>query len=289
MAIYAIGDIQGCAQPLHDLLEKLAFNPDHDVLWCAGDLVNRGPDSLEVLRYLRNLGDACICVLGNHDLHLLAMAAGVKKLKSNDLQAVLKAHDAVELLDWLRFKPLLHVDDKIGWSMVHAGLHPQWSFKKHCKKAAAIEKHLRGNNWQEFVRSLYKRPLATKLDDAISEQVFATTIFTRTRYCTADGDFCWKSHTKPPTHSSNQATKKNKFAAWFDHEEAKWRKSQMRIVYGHWATKGLVINQKHVLGLDSGCVWGGSLSAAKLNDLAIKDIELKSIVCHQYSMANNCS
>ncbi|MDX8384490.1 MAG: symmetrical bis(5'-nucleosyl)-tetraphosphatase [Ghiorsea sp.] len=255
MAIYAVGDIQGCYIELRALLDQAHFNPKHDVLWCCGDLVNRGQDSLSVLRYLKSLGDACVCVLGNHDLQLLACAAGGKSFSGDTLDAVLAADDADALITWLRYRPLLHHDKGLKWTMVHAGLHPHWSLKHAKKRAQELEKVLQSKHWGDFCLSLQQQSLPTQ-DSQKHRLTFATSVFTRTRFCQQDGIFDW--------HCKSSDAKRNDLKPWFEHKALAW-KADCRIVYGHWAAKGLVTNQKHVLGLDSGCVWGGELTLARLD------------------------
>jgi len=257
VAVYAVGDIQGCYQQLRDLLDSVAFDPAEDTLWCAGDLVNRGPDSLNTLRFLKGLGDACVCVLGNHDLHLLEQVDGAKPYRRDTLTDVLNAPDTDELIEWLRFRPLLHYDADLGWCMVHAGLHPRWSLKKAEKRACAIEARLRSDGWQEFCHQLHhqKFPVSEPAKDDPARTLFTTAVFTRTRYCTQDGYFNWNVRTG--------ASGNKKERAWFKHRRLAWR-GDCNVVYGHWAANGLVSNQSHVLGLDTGCVWGGSLTLAQL-------------------------
>jgi len=257
MTIYAVGDIQGCYTPLMRVLKKVKFDPKKDTLWCVGDLVNRGPDSLKTLRFLKGLGDACVCVLGNHDLHLLELAAGGSDYLRGTLMQVLEAPDCDALMKWLRYRPIMHHDKKLQWSMVHAGLHPDWTLKQALKRAGKIEAQLRGNHWKEFCRQLHhvKFPARKPHKDDPSRLLFATAVFTRTRYCTSDGLFNWKVRTG---ESSSYRDK-----AWFSHKRAKWR-DDTHVVYGHWAAKGLVTDQPHVLGLDSGCVWGNAMTLAEL-------------------------
>jgi len=257
MAIYAVGDIQGCYKPLKQALKKVHFDPRKDTLWCVGDLVNRGPDSLKTLRFLKGLGDACVCVLGNHDLHLLELAAGGKSYHRDTLQAVLDAPDADALIRWLRHRPLLHHDEHMGWTMLHAGLHPDWSLNKAMKRARKVEKVLQGKHWRQFCQQLHHAKFAVcepaKGDP--SSLIFTAAVLTRTRYCTRDGHFNWDVRTGESTNHRDKA--------WFSHHRAAWQQDT-HVVYGHWAAKGLVTDQPHVLGLDSGCVWGSALSLAEL-------------------------
>jgi bis(5'-nucleosyl)-tetraphosphatase (symmetrical) len=257
MAVYAVGDIQGCYKPLRRLLKKVKFDPGKDQLWCVGDLVNRGPDSLKTLRYLKGLGDACVCVLGNHDLHLLEYASGGKRYRRDSLDEVLAAPDRDELIKWLRQRPLLHHDKGLGWTMVHAGLHPKWTLKKAMKRARKIEKILRGKKWKEFCSLLhhFKFPAREPGKGDPFRLLFAVAVMTRSRYCTAEGRFNWAVRTGK---SSNHRDR-----PWFAHRRIKWREKS-NVVFGHWAAMGLVINQPHVLGLDSGFVWGNELTLARL-------------------------
>ncbi len=257
MAIYAVGDIQGCLKPLRKLLKQVEFDPKQDRLWCVGDLVNRGPGSLAVLRYLKGLGDACVCVLGNHDLYLLSVVAAGDGSGNPSLQPILHARDRDELIDWLRHRPLLHVDAQRQWCMVHAGLHPDWSLQEALQRAHAVEKALRGEHWQEFCTHLHhvKFPIMQPARKDPTRSLFDAAVMTRTRYCTQDGRFNWKVRIG---ESSDQKDK-----PWYAHRELAWRQD-CNIVFGHWAARGLVTDQPHVLGLDSGCVWGGSMTLAKI-------------------------
>jgi len=270
VAVYAVGDIQGCYKPLKKVLKKASFDPAKDQLWCLGDLVNRGPDSLKTLRYLKSLGNSCIALLGNHDLHLLEFAAGGKRHSDRDtFHDVLHAPDRDELIEWLRRRPLLHHDESLNWCMVHAGLHPMWTLKKAKKMASRIEKKLQGKRWKKFCRKLAsaKLPATEPAKGKGGRTRFAVGVFTYSRYCTRTGSFNWGSVASRPASSRQRP--------WFAHKKLAWR-GQSRIVYGHWAAKGLVKNQPHVLGLDSGCVWGGRLTLARLD---CEPPELTSVKC----------
>ncbi|MDQ6995567.1 MAG: symmetrical bis(5'-nucleosyl)-tetraphosphatase [Mariprofundaceae bacterium] len=257
MSTYVVGDIQGCYNALRRVLDKVHFNPKHDVLWCVGDLVNRGPKSLETLRFLKGLGDACVCVLGNHDLHLLEKAAGGRDYPRDTLKQVLDAPDAHELVEWLRFRPLLHHDAKKGWCMVHAGLHPHWTLKEAKQRASDVESILRSHDWQAFCQKLQKtRFSATQSTNKHDQLMFTIAVLTRTRYCTQQGVFNWD------VRSGEASCKREK--PWFQHPILAWKKD-CHVVFGHWAAMGLVNKEKHVIGLDTGCVWGGKMSLLKLN------------------------
>lgn len=259
MAVYAVGDIQGCFDPLRRLLDALAFDPATDRLWCTGDLVNRGPDSLSVLRFMHEIGEACIPVLGNHDLHLLTLAAGGAVYRRDTVQDVLEAPDAAELLDWLRRLPLLHDDESLGCSMVHAGLHPAWDIDTAQRRAARVQARLQGDGWADFCLQLHHDAYPCRQpanEEGLDADLYTVAVLTRSRYCTADGAFDWGNRAGPAQAPGQ--------LPWFDFADAPWRR-QRRIVYGHWAAMGLCDDRPHVLGLDSGCVWGGALSAARLD------------------------
>jgi bis(5'-nucleosyl)-tetraphosphatase (symmetrical) len=260
MATWAIGDIQGCHTELLALLDTLRFDPAHDRLWLVGDLVNRGPDSLAVLRFAHGLGDRVVVTLGNHDLHLLAVAEGTgRKLKRRDtLAAVLSAHDRDELLDWLRHRPLLHHDAALGWTMVHAGLPPAWDLATARACAAEVETALRGPDHAAFFQAMYgdepdRWSPALRGMDRLRYTVNA---LTRLRLVHPDGrlDFAWKGE---------RAGAPAGLLPWFAHPERRTR--GLPLVFGHWSTLGPVV-EAGAHALDSGCVWGGSLTALRLDD-----------------------
>ena len=255
MSVYAVGDIQGCVSALKILLREVEFNPKHDVLWCVGDLVNRGPESLETLRFLKSLGDACICVLGNHDLFLLGLAASGDEAHSESLDEIFAAPDRDALIDWLRHRPLLHHDAGLGWTMVHAGLHPAWTLEEAKHRANTVEEKLRGNKWRKFCLKLLntKFPTSQPENGEKGRRLFNAAVFTRSRYCTSHGVFNWKG-----------GRRRRREKPWYAFDKIAWG-GDCHIVFGHWAAQGLVLDQPHVLGLDSGCVWGGSLTLAEFN------------------------
>ncbi|MDX8410947.1 MAG: symmetrical bis(5'-nucleosyl)-tetraphosphatase [Mariprofundaceae bacterium] len=273
MAVYAVGDIQGCYDALRCLLDRIDFDPAHDQLWCVGDLVNRGPDSLGVLRHLKSLGDACCCVLGNHDLHLLALAAGGDVYKRDTLHDIMAAEDRDELIEWLRHRPLLHHDADLGWCMVHAGLHPGWSLDAAKRRASDVEAVIQGEGWQDFCRQLHHHGFPTsEPEDSRQASIFSVAVFTRSRYCTGDGRYNWHTRSGSPKSDDEQP--------WFALPAA-WA-GQCRVVYGHWAALGLVDDQAHVLGLDSGCVWGGKLSAARLDVPRPLITQVECVACQSH-------
>jgi len=257
MATYAIGDIQGCYDELRTLLDRLEFDPAKDRLWLAGDLVNRGPDSLKVLRFAKGLGERAVCVLGNHDLHLLAVAAGnLRHYKDESLADVLQAPDRDELLDWLRRRPLMHSSKGKGYSMIHAGLPPQWDIKTAQRCAREVERVLRGPDFPRLMREMYgnKPDRWSKKLKGMDRLRFIINCFTRLRYCGADGTLALKEKGAPGSQAKG-------LLPWF---EVPGRASaKERIVCGHWSTLGFV-NRRNVWSLDTGCLWGGSLTAVRL-------------------------
>lgn len=258
MAIYAIGDVQGCYQALKRLLDECGFKPAKgDRLWFCGDLVNRGPQSLDVLRYVTDLGDRACTVLGNHDLNLLAVANGTRAMKAADtLQPILDVADADALLQWLRGRPLLHRDDTIGWCLVHAGLHPDWDVEQASQLAGEVEAVLQGPDYPSLLETMYGNAPDRWSDDLAGwERLrFITNTMTRMRYldATLRLDFDVKC---APGHQPAG------LRPWFSYPDR--RGPGWRVVYGHWSTLGLH-QQNQTLCLDSGCLWGGSLSAARL-------------------------
>ena len=257
MATYAIGDIQGCYDTLCELLDYVGFDARTDRLWLVGDLVNRGPKSLEVLRWARDLGDRVVCVLGNHDIHLLRRCAGAARRKKRDtLDAILEARDRDELLDWLRSRPIAHVEGR--HVLVHAGLHPAWSIDRAIAEASDLTTWLRADDWQTHMNRLGgKKPLSWTSELAPEQRrQAAAAVFFSIRTCRADGSLC-AEFKGPAREAPSDCT------PWFRVPEAHWLSH--RVLFGHWATLGL-FQGKHVLGLDSGCVWGGALTACRLED-----------------------
>jgi bis(5'-nucleosyl)-tetraphosphatase (symmetrical) len=257
MATYAIGDIQGCYSTLRRLLDKIDFDPLSDRLWMVGDLVNRGPKSLAVLRFVKSLGNRAVTVLGNHDLHLLVVAAGhVKPHRGDTLQAVLKAPDRDELLDWLRHRKMMHAAGH--HAMVHAGLLPQWSIAKAMRLAQEVEAALQSDDYSEFLRHLYGNKPDRWRDDlsGYARLRVITNVLTRLRLCTADGRMEF-------THKGAPIDLPRGYQPWF--EAPRRRNRATTIVFGHWAALGLYL-ESNVACLDTGCVWGRTLTACRLKD-----------------------
>lgn len=257
MTLYAIGDIQGCARELDSLLDAICFEPDSDRLWLVGDLVNRGPSSAAVLRRIIALGDAVTTVLGNHDLHLLAAAAGVRTPNVKDTFGdVLAAEDADALLDWLRHRPLLHWDRQARRVLVHAGIPPSWQVGEAADAAAEVEAALQSRKWRKKLATMYGNAPAKWSTKLSGEQRRRYTInaLTRMRYCDADGVLDLE-------HSGAPGTQPGHLAPWFEAPERRAR--DVHIVFGHWAALG-VLRRGDVTACDSGCVWGGTLTAVPL-------------------------
>jgi bis(5'-nucleosyl)-tetraphosphatase (symmetrical) len=269
MAVYAIGDVQGCYAPLRQLLAQLHFDAGRDRLWFTGDLVNRGPRSLEVLRFVRGLGDGAACVLGNHDLHLLAVAAGAAKSRKRDtLDEILNAPDRDELLRWLRTRSLLHHDAGLGYTLIHAGLLPPWDLAQAQQLARETEAVLRSDAGPEFFRHMYG-----DLPDHWNENLrgfdrlrVIVNAFTRLRYCDLDGNMDLRPKGPPGSQPPD-------LLPWF--QVPARRSREHNIVFGHWSALGLWRGDG-VIGLDSGCLWGRSLSAVRLDT---EPVEYFSVNC----------
>ncbi len=272
MARFAIGDLQGCASELLALLAHIKFSADRDQLWFVGDLVNRGPQSLECLRLIRALGDNAVVVLGNHDLHLLAMAYGASlRVKPGDtLREVLRAPDRVVLLQWLLERPLAYQDLTHGELMIHAGLVPQWTVPQTLALAHDVQRALRTAP-EAFFEKMYGDKPDRWSDELLGADRlrFIVNCLTRLRVCTADGRVALKAK-GPPSRSGTPT-----LLPWF---EVPGRASRdTRIIFGHWSQLGYV-NAHGVVGLDTGCVWGGALTAVNL-DQPIKPL---SVSCAGY-------
>jgi bis(5'-nucleosyl)-tetraphosphatase (symmetrical) len=255
MPTYAIGDVQGCFDELRRLLSEVRFQR-HDRLWFVGDLVNRGPKSLDVLRFVRDLDNDAIVVLGNHDLHLVTQHEGFERPRKDDTFVdVLDAPDAKALVDWLRLRPMMHAEG--GYAMVHAGLLPQWSIEQALSLAKEVETTLATPDYKEFLKNMYgSQP--DQWSDSLSGWDRLRVIvnaMTRLRFCTPEGkmDFHAKGKAPPPGYS-----------AWFDFRE----NDSKAVVCGHWSALGLQLGKK-IAALDSGCVWGGKLTAMRLEDRAL--------------------
>jgi bis(5'-nucleosyl)-tetraphosphatase (symmetrical) len=268
MATYAIGDIQGCFEPLQRLLDEVGFDAGSDRLWLTGDLVNRGPDSLATLRFVRSLGESAVLALGNHDLHLLAVAEGCEKLKREDrLQDVLDAPDRDVLLDWLRHCPLMHFEG--GWAMVHAGLLPGWSVSRALELAAEVEAALRAPTYRSFLARMYGNH-PERWNEALAGHDRLRVIvnaMTRMRLCTAEGEMEF-------THKGRPKQLPAGYLPWFDVPERRSRDTPL--IFGHWSALGL-IKRPDLFGLDTGCLWGRRLTALRLEDRRLFQVRCRSV------------
>ena len=263
MSTYAIGDVQGCYAELRSLLHECGFDARYDRLWLVGDLVNRGPRSLDVLRFVADLGDRAQVVLGNHDLHLVATSRGARRLRGKDtFHDVLEAADGEALLDWLRHRPLIHHDPERALVMVHAGIAPAWAVRDALDYGDELSRALRAPDHPRLLSNMYGDEPAEWHDSltGFDRLRFITNAFTRMRYCHPNGrlDF---SETGPPGDQGPALT------PWFALRDG--ATDRTRIVFGHWATLQLhaaLPRSLHVRHLDTGCAWGGSLTALRLED-----------------------
>jgi len=266
MAIHAIGDVQGCCDELERLIDELRFDPARDELWFVGDLVNRGPKSLATLRLIRSLGDRAVVVLGNHDLHLIALAYGNRtRIKSgrqgNELAEILDAPDGAELVTWLQHQPLAYYRPELNTLMVHAGVIPDWDAATTVAMAHEVEQALRGPGCTAYIHDLYGDQPAhwspqLKGQDRLR---FITNCLTRIRYCHADGTLDLDKNGAPGSQPDG-------LYPWF--ELPNRRTAQVRIVFGHWAALGLM-KKDNLLGIDTGCAWGRELTAVRLDGEAV--------------------
>jgi bis(5'-nucleosyl)-tetraphosphatase (symmetrical) len=264
MALYVIGDLQGCLEPLERLVDSIDFDPASDRLWFVGDLVNRGPDSLGCLRFVKGLGSSAVTVLGNHDFHLLCVATGAQKARPRDtLQAVLDAPDRDELIEWLRGLPLMHVEG--AFAMVHAGLLPEWTIARARQLAGEVETALQGPGWRRFLTNLYGNEPG-RWDDSLTGDDRLRVIvnaMSRLRVCARDGAMDLSFRGDP-------GEKHGRRIPWFD---VPLRKSDTHtIVFGHWSALGLHLGEK-VMCLESGCLWGRALTAIRLSDRRVYQVD----------------
>lgn len=260
MATYAIGDVQGCLRQLLALLHLIDYQPQRDQLWFTGDLVNRGPHSLEVLRFLKNLSKPPVIVLGNHDLHLLAVAYGKKQRKKRDtFDEIFLAPDKEELLTWLRHLPLIHYDEQFKTVMSHAGLAPQWTLSQALAYGLEVKEILRSNDFIDFLENMYGNDPKCWRDDLTgwARLRTITNYLTRMRYCDAKG--CLDLELKMPPGSQPKD-----FMPWFDVKNR--MNADVKILFGHWASLNGRADVANVFAIDTGCVWGNHLTAMRLED-----------------------
>ncbi len=264
MAIYAIGDVQGCYSELCRLLEKIDFDPAGDTLWFCGDLVNRGPESLQTLKFVKSLGNSALTVLGNHDLHLLALHHGVKKVRdSTSLRKILKSSDRDELMDWLQTQSLLHYDKRHKAVVVHAGIHPAWGLSKARKLAGEVEAALQGKKAARFFRKMYGDTPVKWSDDlkGAKRLRFITNVFTRMRYFDRAQRLDFTVNRSPRHYLRSGLT------PWFQMKAT--LREDVRILFGHWSTLPVGCYGR-CFALDGGCVWGGHMVALRV-DFAAED------------------
>lgn len=265
MITFVVGDVQGCYDTLRRLLERIGFDPAAHRLWFVGDLVNRGPQSLQTLRYVRGLGAAAVAVLGNHDLHLLAVAHGARKGRYDTLDQVLAATDRDELLHWLRHRPLLHQDADAA--MLHAGLPPQWDLPTARRLAREAECALQDPAYPELLGAMYGDE-PDRWDENLSGMArlrFVINCFTRLRFCSADGRVDFKCKGAPGTQPPD-------LLPWFAIPGR--RSAGTTLLFGHWSTLGRVHWPEHrVYCLDTGAVWGGRMTAVRLDDWTLSEVD----------------
>jgi bis(5'-nucleosyl)-tetraphosphatase (symmetrical) len=268
MAIYAVGDIQGCYHELEQMLKQIQFDCKKDRLWLVGDLVNRGADSLSVLRLVKNMGESAVTVLGNHDLHLLAVAAGVAELHHSDtLDEILAAPDRDELLAWLRQQRMLYVQD--NYVLLHAGLLPGWSVQQAQQLAHEVEQALRGPDYVTVLEKMYGNT-PDKWDAALSGYSrlrVITNALTRMRICTATGEMQFK-------FKGELGDVPEGYLPWFDVPQR--ASADATVVFGHWSALGLIV-RPNVIALDTGCLWGGNMTAIRLEDRKLFQVKCSKL------------
>lgn len=275
MATYAVGDLQGCCDPLRRLLDYLQFDPADDRLWLVGDLVNRGPESLKTLRFVRSLGNAVRLVLGNHDLHLIMQAEGYGKANREDtLAGILAAPDRDELLVWLRQQPLVYGEGH--WTMVHAGLLPQWSVAQAKRLSAEVSNALNAGNYREFLANMWGSEPTVWRDDLAGWDRLRVIVnaMTRMRYVTAEGVMELRAlGNKAPPECGPLGCR-----PWFEarNDNNSPDNAKNLLICGHWSGLGLRM-EKNLLALDTGCLWGGALTAVRLDDRRVFQMP-----CRQY-------
>ncbi len=266
MATYAIGDVQGCFQELNDLLNLIGFSETSDTLWFTGDLVNRGPRSLETLRFVKSLGKHAITILGNHDIHLLAAAQSNKIYRKDTFEEIFYAPDRDKLLDWLRQQPLFHHDERLGYSMLHAGVAPQWDLATIKKLSDEVGLVLQSDHYPEYLAKIYGDEPDRWSDDLTGWERLRciTNYFTRIRFCDENGQMEFSEKGSP-------GSQPKEWKPWY--EIANRKSIDLKIIFGHWSTQKLAdelfeetTRTYNVFPIDTGCLWGGQLSAFRLED-----------------------
>jgi bis(5'-nucleosyl)-tetraphosphatase (symmetrical) len=255
MSTYAIGDVQGCLQPLIALLDKVNYDRKKDTLWFAGDLINRGPKSLETLDFITKLPKSTVVVLGNHDLSLMASYAGARELKQGDtFKDILKSNQAEFYINWLRNKPLIHHDKKLGYTITHAGILPSWDLDTAIRLATEVENLLKSTKYSDLLKNMYgkKTEFWSENLSGWERTRFIINAFTIMRYCTTEGHLCWEN--KGPPNKNNGPN-----IPWYNVETRATKND--RILFGHWSALNGESNTDNVFALDTGCVWGNTLTA----------------------------
>ncbi len=268
MAVYAVGDIQGCYKEFRRLLANINFRPSKDRLMLVGDLVNRGPNSLDVLRFVLDHQERVNIVLGNHELHMLVAHENLNTCRRNDtFFDVLEAPDCDEIMEWLRVQPLAIHDKEHDFIMVHAGIYPQWTLEDCLKRAKEVESVLAGNNYRKFFKKMYgDKPGKWSVELAGSSRLrFIVNAFTRMRFLHSSGKLDFNNVGRPNFKSK-------RIYPWFNFPSRK--KIKPKIVFGHWSTLGVYLNE-NIIALDSGCCWGSSLSAARLDSDQVTITQIK--------------
>jgi len=269
MAVWAIGDIQGCYKSFRSLLEKIDFNPAQDKLWIAGDLVNRGEGSLETLEYLYSIRESVEIILGNHDITLIAAYYGIKK-SNPTIDPILESPEGKKLIDWLRRQKFLHVDYQLGYCMAHAGISPEFDLGMALRYAQRVEKKLQGDDIEVWLKQMFKSGVDRFDRDAspIDIDRYIISAFTRMRFCYRDHRLDFEQKGAP-----RDALREKGLKPWF---ECQGRKDiDLRIIIGHWSTLGFY-EDEDVLALDTGCLWGGKLTAARIDS---DEVEIASVDC----------
>lgn len=262
MTRYAVGDLQGCLKPLQCLLDRVSFNPQQDQLWLVGDLINRGPASLDTLRFVKSLGNAARIVLGNHDLHFLAIAYGTTHARRSDtFEELLNAADLNELIAWLIQQPLMYTDPSGDYCMAHAGISPLWTIEQAQTYSHEVEGILQSDQAETFFQHMYGNQPARWGNDLQSWDRYRTitNYFTRMRFCGPQGELDLDNKTNHPTEG---------FSPWFKHPLRTTQ--QQKIIFGHWAALEGKASADNIFALDTGCVWGGEMSLLNLETQEIE-------------------
>ena len=270
MSVWAVGDIQGCYKSFRELLTKIEFNPEVDKLWVAGDLVNRGEGSLETLEYLYSIRDSVEIILGNHDITLIAAYYGIKK-SNPTIDPILDSINAKNLIDWLRGQKFLHVDYQLGYCMAHAGISPEFDLGMALRYAKRIEERLQGEDAKNWLKQMFKHGIDrfNRNSSHVDIDRYIVSTFTRMRYCYGDHRLDFNQKGTP-----TDALREKGLKPWFECDNRK--EIDLKIIFGHWSTLGFY-HDENVLSLDTGCLWGGTLTAARID---LTKIEIVQVECH---------